>query len=50
MLHDEDVIVSAREAATAYLERDPDLAAAPGLRAAVLEVEESERAGFLDKA
>jgi ATP-dependent DNA helicase RecG len=50
VLTDEDVIVSARQAATAYLEEDPDLADAPGLRAAVLAIEESERADFLDKA
>ncbi len=50
VLNDEDVIVAAREAATAYLEQDPDLSGAPGLRAAVLGVEESERADFLDKA
>jgi ATP-dependent DNA helicase RecG len=49
VLRDEDVIASAREAATAYLERDPELADAPDLRAAVLLVEESERADFLDK-
>ena len=49
VLTDEDVIVAAREAATAYLEQDPDLAGTPGLRAAVLAVEESERAEFLDK-
>jgi ATP-dependent DNA helicase RecG len=50
VLSDEDVIVAAREAASAYLEQDPDLAATPGLRDAVLAVEESERADFLDKA
>jgi ATP-dependent DNA helicase RecG len=50
VLTDEDVIVAAREAATAYLEKDPDLSGTPGLRAAVLAIEESERAGFLDKA
>jgi ATP-dependent DNA helicase RecG len=49
VLTDEDVIVSAREAATAYLEHDPDLTATPGLRAAVRAIEESERADFLDK-
>ncbi len=49
VLTDEDVIVSAREAATAYLAEDPALAATPGLRAAVEAIEESERAGFLDK-
>jgi len=50
VLHDEDVIVSAREAATAHLADDPDLTGTPGLREAVLAVEESERADFLDKA
>jgi ATP-dependent DNA helicase RecG len=50
VLTDEDVIVDAREAATAYLEQDPELAGAPGLRAAVLAIEESERADFLDRS
>jgi ATP-dependent DNA helicase RecG len=50
VLTDEDVIASAREAATAYLAQDPDLAGTPGLRAAVLEIEESERAEFLDRS
>jgi ATP-dependent DNA helicase RecG len=50
VLNDEDVILSAREAATAYLEQDPELSAAPGLRAAVLAIEESERAEFLDRS
>jgi ATP-dependent DNA helicase RecG len=50
VLNDEEVIVAAREAATGYLERDPELLDAPGLRAAVLAIEESEAAGFLDKA
>jgi ATP-dependent DNA helicase RecG len=49
VLRDEDVIASARDDATAYLEQDPDLADAPGLRDAVLAIEESERAEFLDK-
>lgn len=49
VLSDEDVIVAAREAATAYLEQDPDLAQAPGLKAAVAAIEASERADFLDK-
>jgi ATP-dependent DNA helicase RecG len=49
VLTDEDVIVAARDAATAYLERDPELTDTPALRAAVLAVEESERADFLDK-
>jgi len=50
VLTDEDVIASAREAAARYLEQDPDLSGTPGLRAAVLRVEESDRADFLDKA
>ena len=50
VLTDEDVIVAAREAATAYLAQDPELAATPGLRAAVLAIEESERADFLDRS
>jgi ATP-dependent DNA helicase RecG len=50
VLHDEEVIVSAREAASAYLEQDPDLAGAPGLRAAVIAIEVSERAEFLDRS
>ena len=49
VLTDEDVIASAREAATAHLEQDPDLSGSPGLRDAVLAIEESERADFLDK-
>jgi len=49
VLRDEDVIASARDAATAYLEGDPQLDAAPDLRAAVLAIEESEQADFLDK-
>jgi ATP-dependent DNA helicase RecG len=49
VLRDEDVISSARDAATAYLARDPSLQQTPGLRDAVLAVEESERADFLDK-
>lgn len=50
VLHDEDVIVVAREAATAYLHSDPALERAPVLRAAVQQLEDSERAAFLDKA
>jgi ATP-dependent DNA helicase RecG len=49
VLRDEDVIASAREAATAYLESDPGLDGTPGLRSAVLTIEESEQADFLDK-
>ena len=49
VLHDENVILAARQAATAWLEQDPHLDRAPALRAAVAEVEASERAEFLDK-
>lgn len=49
VLNDEDVIVAAREAATAYLETDPELVGYPGLLAAVTAIEESERAAYLDK-
>lgn len=49
VLTDEDVIVAAREAATAYLEADPELAGSSGLLAAVTAIEESERAAYLDK-
>jgi ATP-dependent DNA helicase RecG len=50
VLTDEDVILAAREAATALLETDPDLASAPALLEAVDALEESERAEFLDKS
>ena len=50
VITDEDVIAAAREAAAEYLESDPELAGAPGLAAAVRAVEDSERAGFLEKA
>jgi len=49
VLNDEDVIVAARQAATDYLEHDPDLGGTPGLQAAVLAIEDSERAEFLDR-
>jgi ATP-dependent DNA helicase RecG len=49
VLTDEDVIASARESATRYLEQDPDLSGTPGLCAAVLVVEASDRAEFLEK-
>ncbi len=49
VLSDEDVIVAAREAATAYLAADPDLAGCPELLAAVTAIEDSERAAYLEK-
>lgn len=48
VLSDEDVIARAREAATAYLRRDPRLAGAPDLAAAIAALEESERADYLE--
>jgi ATP-dependent DNA helicase RecG len=50
VLTDEDVIVDAREAATRYLETDPDLSATPALRAAITAIEDSERAEFLERS
>ncbi|GAB4000502.1 ATP-dependent DNA helicase RecG [Nocardioides marmoraquaticus] len=49
VLRDEEVIVRARQAAVDHLAADPDLAGDPDLAAAVAELEESERAAFLDK-
>ncbi|RNL80469.1 ATP-dependent DNA helicase RecG [Nocardioides marmorisolisilvae] len=49
VVQDEDVIVAARDTATAYLLADPDLGAAPGLLAAVRAVEDSDQAEFLEK-
>ncbi len=49
VLTDEDVILAAREAATAYLDDDPELAGTPDLLAAVRSIEDSERAAFLEK-
>ena len=45
---DEDVITRAREAATAWLAQDPALDKLPDLAAAVRELEESERADYLE--
>ncbi|MCW2786765.1 MAG: ATP-dependent helicase RecG [Marmoricola sp.] len=49
VLTDEDVIVDAREAATAHLAADPELAGTPTLRAAVAAIEDTDRASYLDK-
>ncbi len=49
VLTDEDVIVAARQAATAHLAADPGLSGTPGLLAAIGAIEDSERADFLDK-
>jgi ATP-dependent DNA helicase RecG len=50
VLRDEDTIVAARRAATALLERDPDLASAPALSGAVAEMEQSRQSDFMEKA
>ncbi len=50
VLRDEDTIVAARAAATGLLERDPDLAEAPELGAAVAEMERSRQSDFMEKS
>jgi ATP-dependent DNA helicase RecG len=50
VLRHEDVIAQAREVAEAVVAADPDLGAHPALAAAVAELEESERADYLEKA
>ena len=50
VLRDEDTIVAAREAATALLERDPELTASPALARAVAELEQSRQSDFMEKA
>ena len=50
VLRDEDTIVAAREAATALLERDPELTASPELARAVAELEQSRQSDFMEKA
>ena len=45
----EDVIVHAREVASDHIARDPGLAGDPDLAAAVADLEETERADFLEK-
>jgi ATP-dependent DNA helicase RecG len=50
VIRDEDVIVAAREEASDLVAADPDLLAHPALRAAVAELVDDERAGYLDKA
>lgn len=48
VLRDEGVIERARTAATAHLIAEPDLAVCPALAAAVLRLEESEQAEYLE--
>jgi ATP-dependent DNA helicase RecG len=50
LLRDVDVIVAAREAATALVEADPDLASAPALAGVVAALLDEERAEYLEKA
>jgi ATP-dependent DNA helicase RecG len=50
VLRDEDTIVAARRAATELLDRDPDLASAPALEAAVAQMEQSRQSDFMEKA
>ncbi len=50
VLRDEDTIVAARRAATELLDRDPDLATAPVLGAAVAQMEQSRQSDFMEKA
>ena len=48
VLTDEDVIERAREAATAYLARDPGLTGCPDLDAAITRLEQSDSADYLE--
>jgi ATP-dependent DNA helicase RecG len=50
VVYDEDVIVEAREAATALVAEDPRLEKHPELAARVADLVESQRADFLEKA
>ncbi len=49
VVKDEQVIADAREAATAFVEGDPELASAPDLRAAVERLEQSQQADYLER-
>ena len=50
VLRDEKTIVAARETAEALLADDPDLSGAPGLAAAVADLERSGQSEFMEKA
>jgi ATP-dependent DNA helicase RecG len=50
VIRHEDVIAEAREAATAFLAKDPDLSSQPDLAAAVRRLDESEQGDYLEKA
>ena len=49
VVRDGNLIEEAREAAMTYVETDPDLSGHPALAAAVRELEESERADYLER-
>ena len=49
VVRDEAVIADARDAATAALASDPDLARTPALAAAVQRLEETEQADYLER-
>ncbi|MGN6252220.1 MAG: ATP-dependent DNA helicase RecG [Marmoricola sp.] len=49
VLDDEDIIAAAREAATAHLAADPELAGTPDLAARVRALDETGRSDFLDR-
>ena len=49
VVEDEEIIAEARAEAGTLVARDPELAAAPGLRVALDALVDSERAAFLDK-
>jgi ATP-dependent DNA helicase RecG len=49
VLHDEDILRAAREAAIDLIERDPELAGEPALAAAVAALVTSDRAEYLEK-
>ncbi len=50
LLRDEDIIVAAREEATALVDRDPTLSVYDGLVAAIRELVDTDRADYLEKA
>ena len=50
LLRDEDIIVAAREEATALVDRDPTLSSNDGLVAAIRELVDTDRADYLEKA
>jgi ATP-dependent DNA helicase RecG len=50
VLRDEDVIRQARAEATVLVDRDPELERHPGLAAAIADLLDPDRAGFIEKA